>query len=555
MLLAGCTFDPPKHFNAIRYSPKEGVMATWQILRRPPNSGPQQVITMSDEVSELLTFDRAPDGNCLEARFLAKDIGIRARDLVTLQVNVGSGFTNVFTGYAESPGAVNNDTDVAQFILVGFKQRFQEIEFEEAVLTRGDVGAMVRAIVSQSKYLPPGVSYNAAYVPNTGFSLGDRFYSAESLKEIFDALVSSLSGYSWGVDANGLFFFRPIGTETNTFVHGTDSTKIDFEAVNAAEVVTAVTLELPPVNLEGLVAKTYTAAVGSQVNVSSLVNPAFYIRNEDQTAHSLYQAWKKIPWPGGMPPYNLVGSGYASSSPLIQNIANLSDTNANTFANFNYNGFTPSRADYYLIASLELTTGDYIDGFEFDYETDIDLRLDLIVEWDGGISRDTNYTTFEFPKASQRRRRQVSIVPRDVRFDEEKTGGVKRAVVELYGFVPPSGLTTNSLKVYTMQMLRLDRPKLLSLASSYFVTLKQEAAKVTRTGEYLLTPRPDVNLTKGSLFLQRKAARYSVSITKDGGVQNTVMISQPTDSDLISENYANQVQRTVAIRNENRLVR
>lgn len=521
-------------------------MASWRLIYRFPNGLTGETITTN--ISELERFDRTPDGNCVEARFIGKDIGIRARDLVTLEVDTGLGFEPVWTGYAETPGAVNDLHNPAAFLLVGLKQRFFEIEFEEPALFGDDVGQMVRGLITQPKYRPAGVIYDEANIPNFNANMGDRYYTGESVGEIFDALAEAV-GAVWGVNAQGEFFFRRKGNTQHTFIDGLNNTEIFFEPVNAAETVTKVTLEIPPMNFDNVVDKTYYDSFWDERK--PLINPAFYVKVEDETRHPIYNAWKKITWPGGVPPYTSLGS-YAVTSGRFTAPGNAHDNDPGSFASYNGSGVAGD------VMNIGLRAIQLADGFQFRYTStiDVDLRFNTF-RYDaipGGDVIDNNEVIFSFPPTDVPKN-IVMLVPRDVRFDGRVGGSYTYESVLGFSATVAAGMAAGDVKLYMLRMLTLNQTTLQNIAASYLVAPRPYAARVVRTSEAILIPRPIVNLVMEGFNEEARAALYRVSITKDGGIENTVMIEQPADSDTVSQNYLDRTNRKKDIRRENKAVR
>ena len=525
-------------------------MASWQLKKRPPNSGSEQIIIL--KISELDNFDRSPDGNCVEAKFTAKDIGIRARDLVSLEADTGNGFTRVWTGYVAVPGAVNDDLNPAPFSLVGLKQRFAEIQWKGPVLARADVGAQVRAILADPDHLPAGVSYNSTNVPNLGFINGQRFYAGESVKEVLDALAEMVPGVTWGVNADGAVFFKKESPSDYTFTHGVNTTEIVFEPVNAEEVVTKVALEVPGVNLEGL--QTGMFYEGASFASSQAVFPAFYIHAEDLNNHFLYNAWRKITWPGGIPPYYVpAGQTTTFGDISFTNPNHALDNSPDTFANLK--DVAPGSAVSEGFYDVNYYTSDLADGFQYSYISSRALKVKLTIQTaiPPNLHQMCEYV-FELPATEEDVvQNGYKLVPHDVRFNDEfaDAGAVYSSALDIR-FPSNPELELGAIKLYDFRMIRLDRNVLRDIASAYFIPPRQEAAKVVRVREEILQPRHHVTLVKDGLTLQRKAALYRVSITKDGGIENTVMIEQPTDAETISQNYVSRTDRKNDIRRERR---
>jgi hypothetical protein len=232
------------------------VSVNWRVVVNAQDGASKPTITSSDPVNQLPSFSLDSLGGCISGSFsgLPKQLDVSARDILTLEIDTGSGFAPIFKGYVAQSPSVYSD-NISTYELVGLKQRFYEFPVREQRLPGSDVAAMVREVIGNST-LPVGVTYASADVPDLNFSAGLRVPQVENVGDFLDDLASfvgrfivpSSGSYTydgttygpgdivpavrWGVNALGEFFFkRPTQT---TITLNEDDINVDLQWRNVA---------------------------------------------------------------------------------------------------------------------------------------------------------------------------------------------------------------------------------------------------------------------------------------------------------------------------------
>jgi hypothetical protein len=239
----------------------------WRLTVEEEDGTLRGVFTSSNPVASLDDFSVDPLGGSVTASFqgLPKVLGIEARDVVTLEVEPPSGsFTPVFKGYVSSLPSPFSD-EVGTYNLVGMRQRLYEVPVADVYLRQRDLADMVKEAISGSN-LPVGVTYSAAAVPTLNFEAGIRLPQGETLGDLLDDLAATVGRFivppsltytydsvvfsagevvpavRWGVDANGVVFFRRPLIAAVALDESDVNTRIDWQDISAEEIPNVIGL-------------------------------------------------------------------------------------------------------------------------------------------------------------------------------------------------------------------------------------------------------------------------------------------------------------------------
>lgn len=252
--------------------------------------------SLTDPVSELESFSVGGDGDCKEATLtaLASGLGINARDIVTLQTDESGVWKNWYAGVATKPGA-QRSPDNSSFKLVGLKKRVNETPTNgEVFIGAQDSAAIVRALAQT--HLPPEVLYDAALIPDIGFSLTEAKTNYKNLGALFSELAKLNPGFvvppsgpayvyngttyqigdyvppaTWGVNADRKLFFGRIAA-TLALTEAMDGVSVTPKETDAETLVTAVTV-IYGTGANGAVAYRYEAAEAAIYGLANKVIP------------------------------------------------------------------------------------------------------------------------------------------------------------------------------------------------------------------------------------------------------------------------------------------
>lgn len=187
----------------------------WTLRIYTPTGGPHVSGSLIAEYTESspggivggFRWSRAPHGDCLQMEFAAvpKLVDIPPRSIVHFLVDGQSAFYGfVARGGAPSSGRAE------QYVVLGAARLLSQRYAYHAVSSPTDIGAIVRAILSQ--YAHPAIRYDPSRVPDTGYTLTRFSAPWVDIATILKDLSGAASGVTWGVDADGYIYFRPVSS-------------------------------------------------------------------------------------------------------------------------------------------------------------------------------------------------------------------------------------------------------------------------------------------------------------------------------------------------------
>ena len=144
------------------------------------------------------------DGSPTAMQFKARPslVDIRPRDIVQLVINGASAFYGVII--VSHP---NNNDEIATYTATGARELIEKTSLSNGSYPAGDVSATVRSLVSG--YLHPALTYDAAAIPDSGTQAEPlTTLPDQMLGDVLESYADGL-GWTWGVDADGVVFFRP----------------------------------------------------------------------------------------------------------------------------------------------------------------------------------------------------------------------------------------------------------------------------------------------------------------------------------------------------------
>jgi hypothetical protein len=145
------------------------------------------------------------------------------------------------------------------------RQRLYEVPVANEYLPQSDIAAMVRTVFDDAA-LPVGVSYSAGAVPDLTLQAGVRLPQGETVGDFLDDLAALVGRFvvpptqtytydsvvfsagevvpavRWGVDANGVVFFRRPITAPVALDESDVNTRIDWQDISAEEVPNVIGL-------------------------------------------------------------------------------------------------------------------------------------------------------------------------------------------------------------------------------------------------------------------------------------------------------------------------
>lgn len=174
----------------------------------------------------------APNGNGRLFVFHAKPaaVNIGPRDLVQLRIDG----TPAFFGFVEQSWP-SGDTSLREYRAVGASELLAQRIYDGKPYAKQDVGAIVRDIAQ--RLLPPAIQYDAALIPDTGWSLALQGGLGVSLARVFGDLAKATDPpLQYGVDARGRFFFK---AASGSVVVDSEGLERRAMPLDASEIVTA----------------------------------------------------------------------------------------------------------------------------------------------------------------------------------------------------------------------------------------------------------------------------------------------------------------------------
>jgi hypothetical protein len=286
------------------------VSFAYRVVVKTPSGAAKATYDPTDKLVQLSNFDVDAAGNCGEANFsvVYNGAAIDPRDIVTVESttvpNPTSGdFVSLYAGVVVQ--APNAKSDLRQTVrCVGLKQRLYELpvanhvlrDGEDRVSFTGDVAKMVWEAVAATT-LPAGITFSTSDAPVTGFQLGVRYPNRESFGEMLDSIAESVGSFTvptggsysydgetfsagdfvpavvWGVNAEGeLFFRRPLASVVSLDEADVD-TDIQWNVINAEEVVNSVDLVYGTAYDLSLINRAYVFRTAGGVVASQELRP------------------------------------------------------------------------------------------------------------------------------------------------------------------------------------------------------------------------------------------------------------------------------------------
>lgn len=250
---------------------------TWQIRVTGKDGVAKTTITPDDGVAEIEAVGLDGMGSCQEATIVAlpQAVDLVPRDTIEIDYSLDGGDTWVSNLYKGVIVSAPNERSarLGEFRAVGLKARLYEILVNTPYLAGGDVATQA-ALIAQSGINTAGVQdgiigYSTPFSPAItalGFTVGARATGLQTAGEALDDLAALVGSFTvpigdtytyggktwtagevvpaarWGVDGAGIFFFgRPTG-DRRTFGETDEDVSIDWNPVEAEEVVDRVTL-------------------------------------------------------------------------------------------------------------------------------------------------------------------------------------------------------------------------------------------------------------------------------------------------------------------------
>lgn len=187
----------------------------WTLRIYTPTGGPHVSGTLIAEYTESnpggivggFRWSRAPHGDCLQMEFAAvpSQVNIPPRAVVHLLVDG----VPAFYGFVVRSGPQSSKR-AERYVALGAARLLSQRYAYYAVSAATNVGAIVRGILSQ--FAHPAIRYDAARVPDTGYTLSRFSAPWVDIATILKDLSGVAGGVPWGVDADGYFYFRPVNT-------------------------------------------------------------------------------------------------------------------------------------------------------------------------------------------------------------------------------------------------------------------------------------------------------------------------------------------------------
>lgn len=226
---------------------------------------PRVTIDADDGVAAIDTLTLSPLGDSLDGQLTADPSAadLRPRDAVTFETHDLTTDTWVprwagIVTTAGNPRATSPQT----YRLAGIRQRMYEKIVQLTYVPEGDVGEMVRAVLAASTTLPAGITYDAADVPDLGFTMGGRAGAFETAGDFLDAMTATVGPFvvppgetyaydgrtyaagevvppaEWGVRPDGAIYFRRTkpGNPGPLIFSPTDArTNVEWAPINAED--------------------------------------------------------------------------------------------------------------------------------------------------------------------------------------------------------------------------------------------------------------------------------------------------------------------------------
>lgn len=218
-----------------------------------------------DGVLSLDALNRTPGGGCLDGQITAIPTlaGLQPRDEITVEVQNTStlAWTPIYAGVVMTCGNPRSSSPQAHR-LAGIQQRAYELIVQLSLVPGDDVADMVKAVVSESKHRPAGVTYTAGNVPTLTLVNGDRSTAYETVGDFLDAMTQITGAFAvptgetytydgrtyaagqvvppteWGIKPDGSLYFRRVQTGAHEMSETDARTSVEWTPVNAEDDVT-----------------------------------------------------------------------------------------------------------------------------------------------------------------------------------------------------------------------------------------------------------------------------------------------------------------------------
>jgi hypothetical protein len=235
----------------------------WRIQQYDAVGVSVKTIGMTAPIQSFNSLRLRGDGSCEEGSFtaLVSALDINPRDILVIEASEdNSSWTPIYSGIVTAPGA-KRSPDVSEVRLVGLSKRIGEVAVDEQTYIEQDLGETVREIVDE--FLPDGVIYDAALVPDVNFTIGEVNTQFQLLDNVLNNLAlgapqfvvpagesytydgvtydefETVPAMTWGVLPNRKFFFKRVaGSET--FTEAVDDVQLDYDVPSAEDICTKV---------------------------------------------------------------------------------------------------------------------------------------------------------------------------------------------------------------------------------------------------------------------------------------------------------------------------
>lgn len=495
----------------------------WQLEVRHPDGTFRTTIHMDDPVDVLQSFAVEGSRNCLEATFsgIGLQLGLKPREIVTLEVREPEGaWEPIFTGFVASATDASYNLDSIR--LAGLKERFYELLVQDAVVPGGTVMSMVNHVLSQAVHIPAGVSYSAGQVSLPSFQLADRVPLRESVGEFLDAMAASVPGVFWGVRADGVVFFRQKTSGGTVLNPGTKGVLVEWRPADAEEVVTAVTLMIPGLNVPTFSAARYRGLITDPA--LEVLAYAFFERREI-AEHATYAAEALVRWEFGVPVTNRLSTAAVSSSNLVDpdtlafDHAKAIDGDLATYAAWG-DGASP--------ASISLVyDGRLVAGWTLKYRaatSDTPVRATLIRTPDSFTVGIGEFYELELEPSDEDKTITI-LIPPDVRMPDEASALAPRSTL-----IIERPAVSTGFRIYDVAALELDPEAIDGVTGAFFKLPFATSGTVTKVGA-LHPISYQLPLSGIGTF---DSPRYTFSLSRENGLVTTIELNQPEDADIMA---------------------
>lgn len=294
-------------------------------------------------------------GDCVSLTFRGRNdlLKIRARQIVRLDYESNPIFWGVFTKVPNlaSPGAGFDDSGIAddleEFVAEGGRTLIADKSSgPKYVGDSADVASIFTSFLTL--YGPSQLASDLTQIVTTNSVLTVFYKPSAQLDTVLDELVSTVDGWSWGVDAQGRVFLKELAGLQE--FSASELVDFYFKAVNGEDVVTKVNLvvagspagRVPEDEAYYRNDPTLYDANGNgetDARITEEYVPVPIVHSYEHPLHATYGAERTFALPPGVVPFleapdAAAISGMTLSNPFSawSNIANVYDGNESTFA-------------------------------------------------------------------------------------------------------------------------------------------------------------------------------------------------------------------------------